>query len=267
MIALANFKNNAIRPSFLFGLGAHLATNGLLILSLYYLVTQISRQQADELLGWVVPTAQGCCLFAAIALAAGLSARDPQPGTARSLSPGWLIRKIIPFGSGRQPSKQLPAPAEREPSASEVENALSLLKTVDWKVFKDVGIAYFREVGFSALDQPKRSKGVDFLLYTSSDYRAVAVRCLPRGTEQVELQRIRDFHRTMLLAGAVHGIMLTTGVFDEDAVQFGIENGIETLGGPEFIRRILSLPPETSRRVLEEPSATESVCDGAESTA
>lgn len=261
MIAF-NFISRRIRSSFLFGLGSHLAVTGLLVLAMYYLVTEISTQEARELLGWVVPAAQGSCFLAALSLAIGLSTREShESGEETPMSGGWMIRKILPFGKERQRPESPAQPVERTPSSAEVEETLCLLKAIDWKVFKDLGIAYFRELGFSALDQPNRAKGVDFLLYTQPDYSVVGVRCLPWGTEQVDLNRVRDFHRAVLLAGASKGVMLTTGVFDEDALAFGAGNSLELLSGADFAARLLSLPPDVSQKLLQKAARAERIRD------
>lgn len=260
MTAVENLKSTRIRPSFLFGLGAHLAGNGLLVFAIYYLVMEVSAQQARDLLDWVVPLAQGCCLFAAISLAAGLSARESQEsGREQTSWRRWMIMKVMPFGHAAQ---QVPGPVavvDRAPSAAEVERALRMVKAVDWKVFKNLGIGYFRELGFRVLDQPNRARGVDFLLYTEADYNVAAVRCLPWGTDRVDLKAVREFHRAMMLAGASQGVVLTTGQFEEDATDFGEGNGLELLGGSDFVLKLLSLPPDTSDKLLSEADAAEKI--------
>jgi hypothetical protein len=261
MIALANIKSSRIRANFLFGLGAHLGANGMLVLTMYYLVTQISIHDARELLGWVVPVAQGCCLLGAISLAAGLSARgSPAARRPRRGSCCWLIRKILPMGSGKpRHSVEPAAPVVRKPSAAELAETLVLLKAIDWKVFKELGIAYFRERGFRALDRPSRCSGVDFLLYTMEDYRPMAVRCLPWGTRQVDVKQVRDIHRSVLLAGATKGVVLTTGVFDEEARAFAAGNELVLLGGEEFAAELLALPSEASQKLLRDAAAAERI--------
>lgn len=263
MTAISNFKFIRIRSTFLFGLGAHLAVNGLLLLAIYYLVMKISAQHAEEVMVWLIPTAQGCCMFAAILFTAGLSFREPralreEPG----FSCGWLIGKIVPIGRRESRTVMLTRAAEGKPPAVDVERTLCLLKGLDWKVFKSLGTAYFRELGFRVVDEPDRANGVDFLLYTDDDYSAVAVRCLPWGTERVDLKQVRHAHRAMLLAGAGQGVMLTTGFFDEEAIEFGEDKPIELLGGESFATRLLSLPSEASERLLREAAAAESVRRG-----
>lgn len=260
MIALERFKNCSIRPGFFFGLGAHLGVSGLLIMVMYYMVSTISMQDARELLSWVVPTAQGCCLLGALSLFAGLSARDSEPPRRGHKSCyGWIIRKIMPFGAGHSWGADPVRKRARRPSSADVQRTVSLLKSLDWKVFRNLGVAYFREVGFRVVDQPGRANGVDFLLYLENDYSAVAVRCLPWGVERVELKQVRDFHRTMLLAGASQGVMLTTGAFEEEALELGEGSDLELLGGDAFVTRLLSLPPETSRGLLEEAAGAEKI--------
>lgn len=262
MTALGNFKISSVRANFLFGLGAHLAVNGFLLLAIYYLVVHISVQDARDFLVWLVPAAQGCCVLAAILLAGGLALRDSQElhgeaGTSR----GWMIGKIVPIGTRRR-SSTVVRKGDAKPAAADVERALSLLKGLDWNVFKALGTAYFRELGFRVVDETERSSGVDFLLYTEDDYNPVAVRCLPWGTACVDLKQVRHVHRAMLLAGAGQGVMLTTGVFDEEALEFGEDKPLELLGGECFVTRLLSLPPEVWQRLLRDAAGAESVRGG-----
>lgn len=262
MTALGNFKIVSVRSNFLFGLGAHLAVNGFLLLAIYYLVVQISVQDARELLIWLVPAAQGCCVLAAILLAGGLALRDAsEPGGEAGSPRGWMIGKIMPFGARKRSATAVRA-VEAKPAAADVERALTVIKGLDWSVFKALGNAYFRELGFRVVDEPERSSGVDFLLYTEDDYSPVAVRCLPWGTERVDIKQVRHVHRAMLLAGASQGVMLTTGVFDEEALEFGEDKALELLGGESFVSRFLSLPPETWQRLLREAAGAESVRGG-----
>lgn len=259
MITLSIFRNCRIRTNFLLGLGTHLGINGILVLLMYYLVTHLSAQQARELLGWAVPVAQGCCFFAAISFAVGLTRREADDPEGEFAHFGWMIRKITPFGSS---SRGAPRALKTTPPPAEVEMTLALLKRLDWNVFRDLGIAYFHELGFRVVDLPERSNGVDFFLYTQGDYRAIAVRCLPWGTEQVDVKQVRNWQRSMLLAGASEGVMLTTGGFDEEALEFGADNALELLGGEEFARRLLALPREASQRLIEEAESAESVRSG-----
>lgn len=263
MIAIGNFKSSQIRSSFLRGLGSHLAVNGMFVLVIYYLVTHISSQHARELLGWVVPVAQGCCFFAAVSLAASLSAARARASSGQQArSRGWMIQKIMPIGNGEGPAAKTSKPVERTPSPAELEATLTMLNAIDWKVFKDLGVGYFRELGFRVLDQPRRSKGVDLLVYKPTNYSAVvAVRCMPWGTREVDLKQVRDFHRAMLLAGAQRGVMLTTGLFAEEALEFGEANNLELLGGAGFAARLLSLPPEASEKLLREAAGAERIRD------
>lgn len=257
MITLSLFRNCRIRTNFLLGLGAHLGINGILVLLMYYLVTHLSAQQARELLGWAVPVAQGCCFFAAISFTVGLTRRDSD-GPEEELAPfSWMIRKITPFGGSRPVAAKTGRTNARR--AAEVDTTLTSLKKLDWKVFRDLSIAYFTELGFRVVDLPERANGVDFLLYAEDDYRAVAVRCLPWGTEQVDLKQVRSWQRSMLLAGATEGVLLTTGAFDEEALGFGAGKSLELLGGEEFARRLLALPREHSQRLLAEAEHAQSV--------
>lgn len=262
MTASGNFKISRIRSRFLFGLGAHLAVNGLLLLAVYYLVMEISVNDARELLDWIVPAAQGCCVFAAILLAAGLTGRDSQaPRDEQTSSRGWMIGKIMPIGRGAPRTDSQIRTLERKHQSVDVERTLSLLKGIDWKVFRDLAKTYFRELGFRVVEETERY-GVDFLLYTEDDYSAVAVRCLPWGTERVDLKQVRHIHRAMLLAGASQGVMLTTGVFDEEALAFGEGKALEMLDGDCFVSRLLSLPPGTSEKLLQEAAGAESIRRG-----
>lgn len=255
----ATLKTGGVRPNFLFGLGSHLGCTGILILTMYYLVVQISAQQANELLGWIIPLAQACCFFAAVALAFGLITRESEASgdEKRSLA-GWLIRRILPY-KNEAPADPLPITAERGPSSIEVDATLALVKSVDWKVFKNLAIGYYQHLGFRVLDQPARSKGLDFLLYLHSDYTVVGARCLPRGTDRVSVDQVQSFHRAILLAGARHGVMLTAGTYDEEAMQFAGEKSLELLGGDTFVRRLLMLPQETMQQLLDVARGAERV--------
>jgi hypothetical protein len=260
MIAIPSLKHIPVRPVFLFGLGAQLGGNGLLVLGLYYLIMSLSAPQAEELLGWMVPVAQGCCLLAAVALAAGLTAslkdateEDSSDATdrgARGLARGAESSAGNPFASGI-----------RQPTEEEVKQTLALMSAIDWKIFKDLGSEYYRALGFSVVDQPSRGRWVDFLLYMPSDTVVVGVRCLPWGTKLVTLPQVKEIHRSILLAGANRGVVLTTGAFDEEALEYAKENDLDLNGGERFATRLLLLPEEVSRRLLQRAAGAERIRD------
>jgi len=262
MTALGTWRGYAIRPTFLFGLGAHLAAIGLLLLAIYYLVGQISPHHAPELLGWVVPVGQGSCFLAAVALAFGLGLRGESfQISGKSASGGWMISKVYPYAAEHRPASPIVQVVVKAPNPDEVADVLKLLKAIDWKVFRDLSVAYFRELGFSVLSGPSRSSGIDFLLYTKDDYTAVAVRCLPWGTETVDAAQVKQFHRASLLAGAVQGVLMTTGAFTDEAVAFAMEQGLELVGGECCAYRLLSLPAERAQKLIQDAAGAERIRD------
>jgi hypothetical protein len=242
-----------VRSDFLFGFGTHLAISGLVVLAIYYLVSTISANEARDLLSWLLPAGQASCLAAAILLATSLTVKDNKERVCKAAAP-------------RRPSPTEPSPSRRTLWARlgrrtrrdfgpELEKALRLVETLEWKSFKNLAIAYFEEVGFRTVDQLRRSRGVDFLLYLPDEYEAIAVRCLPLDTAAADLKQVRDFHRAVLLSGASEGVIMAEGAFAEEAVAFARENGIEAIGGRDFASRLAALPAEKSERLLQAVSA------------
>src|SRR5690606_11274682 len=128
-------KHWRIRTNFLVGLGAHLGVNGLVLLALYYLVTSLSPAQAKDLLGWIIPAAQGCCFFAALSLAARLVRRENEIIAGNIAAVHGLFRKLFPWGSVLPKVKRDDWRQRRKVNNVELERTLSLLKNLDWKVF------------------------------------------------------------------------------------------------------------------------------------
>lgn len=240
-----------VRTNFLYGLGSHLACNGLMALAVYYMVVQMSASQARELLGWIVPIAQACCFFAALALAFGLAIRDARSSgcTAQSVR-GWMIRRILPFGTAARKAFEPVATLSRKIPAADIEAAVALIKAIEWRAFKAMTVAYYHELGFRVLDQLRCSESIDFLAYRHTDCTVIGVRCVPRGTARISLKIVRDFHFAIRLAGARRGVMVTTAAIDEAALDFCDRNDLELLDERGFASGVLSLPPEAARRLL-----------------
>jgi len=247
----ADPERRLVRSHFLFTLGSHLASCGFLLLGIYYAALYLSSDQGQELLEWFVPTAQGCCFFAAILLAGGLLGREQEDEMEETEEPVNLIEVDRESTSQfeKLKSRALTRITLRFFSA-EIKPVVSLLKKLNKCEFNELAENYFREIGFRIAGERSDSHGVDFFLYTEDDYTPIAVNSLLNEFKPIDLAVVREHHRMMMLAGAVRGVLIVSGEFAEEATDYALEKGIELINVKNFAGRLLTLPRTASDRLF-----------------
>ncbi|MGI4717348.1 MAG: restriction endonuclease [Janthinobacterium lividum] len=142
-----------------------------------------------------------------------------------------------------------PAPVPAVPEAW----STGALRTLEWKRFELLCAGYYEAVGFTtATLAAGPDGGIDVKLFKVDPAKPLAiVQCKAWNTQPVGVKEIRELLGVMVHEGVGRGIFVTTGTFTEDARQFGAANPIQLLDGSAFTGKILDLPPEKQKALLD----------------
>ena len=141
--------------------------------------------------------------------------------------------------------KQLPT-IERPSSWS-----LNLLKSLEWKRYEDLAVAYYREKGYEAeATSLGADGGIDIKLYQDeSDKPTTIVQCKAWGS-QVGVKQIREFLGVMTHEKIQKGFYMTTSSYTADAIEFAKTNKITLITGDMLLMMLQRLSSETQLKLL-----------------
>lgn len=199
-------------------------------------------------LSWIVFAALGTmALLAAIRGWVQRSRCGTGPSRSRQSAPIHAIPESM------QASLPASAPAPAEAPAVPAAWSTGALRTLEWKRFELLCARYYEAVGFTtATLAAGPDGGIDVKLFKVDPEKPLAiVQCKAWNTQPVGVKEIRELLGVMVHEGVGRGIFVTTGTFTEDARQFGAANPIQLLDGSAFTGKILDLPPEKQKALLD----------------
>jgi YVTN family beta-propeller protein len=124
------------------------------------------------------------------------------------------------------------------PSAAGAEGQ-SWLRQLDWRQFEDLVGAAYRLQGFTVLPtSPGADGGIDLIL-TRRDERTF-VQCKHWKAWQVGAPVIRELYGLVAANRATRGIVVTSGTFSREAIEFARQTGTELLDGPAVLALVAS---------------------------
>lgn len=124
---------------------------------------------------------------------------------------------------------------------------------LEWKRFELLCAKYYEAVGFTtATLAAGPDGGIDVKLFKVDPAKPLAiVQCKAWSTHPVGVKEIRELLGVMAHEKVGRGIFVTTGSYTSDALQFGDANPIQLLDGKGFLNKILDLPPEMQKALLD----------------
>lgn len=146
---------------------------------------------------------------------------------------------------GRRPAAQIQAP----PAAWSLE----ALRMLEWKRFELLCARYYEAVGFRTETLGSGPDGgIDVKLFKGDAAKPLAiVQCKAWNARQVGVKEIRELFGVMTFEQITRSIFITTGSYSQDALSFAAANPIHLIDGPAFVRKLLDLPEERRRALLE----------------
>lgn len=127
------------------------------------------------------------------------------------------------------------------------------LRMLEWKRFELLCARYYEAVGFTtATLAAGPDGGIDVKLFKVDPAKPLAiVQCKAWNTHAVGVKEIRELRGVMVHEGVGRGIFVTTGAYSPDALQFGAANPIQLLDGDAFAKKLLDLPLEKQKALLD----------------
>ena len=127
------------------------------------------------------------------------------------------------------------------------------LRSLEWKRFELLCAKYYEAVGFfSETLRCGADGGIDVKLYKIDPNKPVAVvQCKAWNVYSVGVKEVRELLGVMAHEKVRRGIFITTGNYTKDALNFGASNPIQLLDGPGFVSKIMELPNERQKALLQ----------------
>jgi hypothetical protein len=129
-----------------------------------------------------------------------------------------------------------------------------LLKQLEWRRFEELCAAYFETLGFrTRIARSGAGGGVDIhLLAGVSDRTSIVVHGKAWDAYRVGFKAVRELRSAMASASAVEGVLVTSGRFTPEAVDFAKrEESIQLIDGADFLAKITALAPEKALALLK----------------
>jgi len=197
-----------------------------------------------EALSWIVFVALACmAVLAALRTRFGGSAHGSAPRSSRQRA----RMRVVPDAA--RASKPGLAPLPAAPTAWSSET----LRMLEWKRFELLCASYYGAVGFTtATLAAGPDGGIDVELFKVDPAKPLAiVQCKAWNTHPVGVKEVRELLGVMVHEGVGRGIFVTTGSYTPDALQFGAANPIQLLDGDAFVKKILGLPLDKQKALLD----------------
>lgn len=131
--------------------------------------------------------------------------------------------------------------------------SLQLLRTLEWHRFEILTADFYKVQGYTAkVTRHGADGGVDVELSLPEEQKPdILLQCKAWNIYKVGIKPIRELFGVMAGQNASNGIFLTTGEFTQEAREFAHGKPIELIDGITLLKKILMLPPEKSRALLE----------------
>lgn len=134
------------------------------------------------------------------------------------------------------------------------EWSINVIKSLDWKRFEGLCVAYFQATGRKAeITGTGADGGVDIILYRSKSPEKVlgVVQCKAWGSRRVGVKDIRELLGVMTDRQCPLGVFITSSEFTSDAQDFAKGHRIKLLTGFQMLNLITRFSPAVQASILE----------------
>ena len=128
-----------------------------------------------------------------------------------------------------------------------------LLKQLEWRRFEELCAAYFETLGFrTSIAQSGKHGGVDIhLIAEGSETTSIVVQCKAWDAYRVGIKGSRELRSAMASANVGEGVLVTSGRFTQEAVDFASKENIQLIDGADLLAKISALLPEQALALLK----------------
>jgi restriction system protein len=130
---------------------------------------------------------------------------------------------------------------------------LELLKRLEWRRFEELCAAYFEALGFrTEIAQSRIGGAVAIGLFAEgADNVSILVHCQAWNAYRVAVKPVRTLRDAMTSAGAVEGVLITSGRFTHEAVAAAAKENVQLIDGTSLLGKLTSLVPEKALGLLK----------------
>jgi restriction system protein len=118
------------------------------------------------------------------------------------------------------------------------QKGIDSIRALGWRAFEElVGEAYRRQ-GYGVIENTSAGpdEGIDLVL--KKDGRLVLVQCKQWKSYKVGVQTVRELFGVMAAKQAASGILITSGIFTQEAKNFAAGKPIDLVDGPQLLKLI-----------------------------
>lgn len=142
--------------------------------------------------------------------------------------------------------------------------SLELIKEIEWRSFEKLCAAYFLAKGYKVVETGAgKDGGVDlYLLKPSRDDNPkydhepfAAIQCKSWFTKQVGVKTVRELYGVMAAENIKLGVVVATGYFTEDAINFAKDKHLHLISGAKLLQLITALPLDVQGTLLKKMTA------------
>lgn len=117
--------------------------------------------------------------------------------------------------------------------------SLDELKNLSWREFELLIAEVYRSEGYQVTEMGGSAPdgGIDLTAKSSSGQRYL-IQCKHYKTSKVGVKIVREMLGVLAKEGADHAVVIATGAYTKDAIEFAKGQAIELIDGPSLIKRI-----------------------------
>lgn len=127
-----------------------------------------------------------------------------------------------------------------------------VLKIIEWRRFEKVTKEFLSLTGFVATETKTGADGgVDIRVHRVGNPEAIGIiQCKAWHTYKVGIKVVRELFGIMAADRIKMGMIITSGDFTGEAVEFGTANKLKLVSGSQFLELITRLPEEKQQHLL-----------------
>ena len=138
--------------------------------------------------------------------------------------------------------------------------SLELIKEIEWRTFETLCAEYFLAKGYKVVETGAgKDGGVDLYLFRplKSDSQKYdhkpfsAIQCKSWFTKQVGVKTVRELYGVMAAENINLGVVVATGYFTEDAINFAKDKPLQLISGAKLLELIMALPLDVQSTLLK----------------
>lgn len=128
----------------------------------------------------------------------------------------------------------------------------TILKIIEWRRFEKVTKEFLSMTGFVATETKTGADGgVDIRVHKVGNPDAIGIiQCKAWHTYKVNIKIVRELFGVMASERIKMGMVITSGEFTSEAVEFGNSNKLKLVSGRQFLELIKRFPEEKQQHLL-----------------